>query len=64
VLFLLGTLQRRALSLSAALLRAILMNHSAHSEASKNAKFIENNLKAKIDELEEARDKLEAELRR
>jgi hypothetical protein len=40
------------------------MNHSAHSEASKNAKNIENNLKAKIDELEEAGDKLEAELRR
>ncbi|KAK2467642.1 hypothetical protein APHAL10511_000497 [Amanita phalloides] len=56
--------QSPALYLSAALLRAILMNNSAHSEASKNAKLIENNLKAKIDELEEGREKLEAELRR
>ncbi|KAF8622317.1 hypothetical protein AX15_007126 [Amanita polypyramis BW_CC] len=54
----------QALYLSAALLRAILMNHSAHSEANKNAKVLETNLKGKIDELEEMREKIEAELRR
>lgn len=56
--------QSQALYLSAALLRAILTNHSAHSEATKSAKVLENSLKAKINELDEVREKLEAELRR
>jgi hypothetical protein len=53
-----------SLSLSAALLRAILMNHLAHSEASKIAKNTEATLKAKIDDMDVAHGKLEAELRR
>lgn len=53
-----------SLSLSAALLRAILMNHLAHSEASKIAKNNEATLKAKIDDMDVAHGKLEAELRR
>lgn len=53
-----------SLSLSAALLRAILMNHLAHSEASKIAKNTEATLKAKIDDMDVANGKLEAELRR
>ncbi|GLB40939.1 putative ring finger [Lyophyllum shimeji] len=53
-----------ALHLSAALLRAILMNHLAHSEASRNAKTVEANLKAKVDDLEITTEKLEAELRK
>lgn len=53
-----------SLSLSAALLRAILMNHVAHSEASKIAKATEANLKGKLDDMEVANTKLETELRR
>lgn len=53
-----------SLSLSAALLRAILMNHLAHSEASKVAKANEATLKANIDDLDVANSKLDAELRR
>ncbi|KZP14464.1 hypothetical protein FIBSPDRAFT_1048791 [Athelia psychrophila] len=53
-----------SLSLSAALLRAILMNHVAHSEASKIAKTTEANLKAKLDDMDVTTGKLEAELRR
>jgi hypothetical protein len=53
-----------SLSLSAALLRAILMNHLAHSEASKIAKNNEATLKAKIDDMDVTHGKLEAELRR
>ncbi|KAJ3482649.1 hypothetical protein NLJ89_g12125 [Agrocybe chaxingu] len=56
--------QTSSLFLSAALLRAILMNHLAHSEASKAAKTSEANLKNKIDDLESGNAKLEAELRR
>ncbi|KAF8632653.1 hypothetical protein AX17_004786 [Amanita inopinata Kibby_2008] len=56
--------QSQALHLSSALLRAILMNHSAHSEASKNAKNIETSLRTKINELEEIKEKLDSELRR
>jgi len=56
--------QPASLSLSAALLRAILMNHLAHSEASKSSKTAEANLKAKIDELELNNKNLESELRR
>lgn len=53
-----------SLHLSAALLRAILMNHLAHSEASKSSKALEVVLKDKVNELEVANEKLEAELRR
>ncbi|KAJ7621302.1 hypothetical protein FB45DRAFT_139103 [Roridomyces roridus] len=53
-----------SLTLSAALLRAILMNHVAHSEASKFAKNVEANLKAKLDDFEIMTNKLDSELRR
>ena len=56
--------QTSSLSLSAALLRAILMNHLAHSEASRVAKTVEINLKEKVDEMEITIGKLEAELRK
>ncbi|KAF7377519.1 RING-type domain-containing protein [Mycena sanguinolenta] len=53
-----------SLTLSAALLRAILMNHLAHSEASRLAKNVETNLKTKLDDLETAYSQLDAEMRR
>ncbi|KAJ7677992.1 hypothetical protein DFH06DRAFT_1079262 [Mycena polygramma] len=53
-----------SLALSAALLRAILMNHLAHSESSRLAKNVETTLKTKIDDLEITTGKLDAELRR
>ncbi|KAJ7705570.1 hypothetical protein B0H17DRAFT_1156867 [Mycena rosella] len=53
-----------SLTLSAALLRAILMNHVAHSEASRLAKNVEATLKTKLDDLELTNNKLDAELRR
>ncbi|KAJ7100746.1 hypothetical protein B0H15DRAFT_459902 [Mycena belliarum] len=53
-----------SLTLSAALLRAILMNHVAHSESSRLAKNVEATLKTKIDDLELMNSKLDAELRR
>ena len=53
-----------SLSLSAALLRAILMNHLAHSEASKQAKHTETTLRGKVDDMDVANSKLEAELRK
>jgi hypothetical protein len=56
--------QTSSLLLSAALLRAILMNHLAHSEASKNAKTVETNLRVKLDALETTNGTLETELRR
>ncbi|KAF8962143.1 hypothetical protein BDZ97DRAFT_2026365 [Flammula alnicola] len=56
--------QTSSLFLSAALLRAILMNHLAHSESSKAAKTAEHNLKNKIEDLEINNTKIEAELRR
>ena len=40
------------------------MNHVAHSEASKQAKSTEASLKGKLDDMELANSKLEAELRR
>jgi len=40
------------------------MNHLAHSEASRNAKTVEANLKGKLDEVETTNDKLESELRK
>ncbi|KAJ7791722.1 hypothetical protein B0H14DRAFT_3115380 [Mycena olivaceomarginata] len=53
-----------SLTLSAALLRAILMNHLAHSEASRLAKNVESTLKTKLDDLENAYTQLDTELRR
>lgn len=61
---LISFVQTASLALSAALLRAILMNHLAHSEASKTAKTVEANLKGKVDDLEITNGKLESELRR
>ncbi|KAG1813689.1 uncharacterized protein BJ212DRAFT_1569371 [Suillus subaureus] len=52
-----------SLSLSAALLRAILMNHFAHSEATKMAKGVEATLKGKLDDAELTITKLEADLK-
>jgi hypothetical protein len=52
-----------SLSLSAALLRAILMNHFAHSEATKMAKGVEAALKGKLDDAELTVTKLEADLK-
>lgn len=40
------------------------MNHLSHSEASKNAKTVEANLKVKLDALETTNGTLESELRR
>lgn len=40
------------------------MNHLAHSEASRNAKAVEANLKGKLDDVEETNEKLESELRK
>jgi hypothetical protein len=56
--------QTSSLWLSAALLRAILTNHVAHSEAIKVAKITEANLKAKLDDLGMTNSKIETELRR
>ncbi|KDR79213.1 hypothetical protein GALMADRAFT_1228359 [Galerina marginata CBS 339.88] len=56
--------QTSSILLSAALLRAILMNHLAHSEASKTAKTTEANLKNKIEDIDLANSKMEAEIRR
>lgn len=56
--------QTYSLYLSSALLRAILMNHIVHAEASKTAKGLEQNLKSKLEELEKANKNLEAELQR
>ncbi|KAJ7097652.1 hypothetical protein C8R44DRAFT_368955 [Mycena epipterygia] len=53
-----------SLTLSAALLRAILMNHVAHSESSRMAKNVEATLKSKLDDIEITNNKLDAELRR
>ncbi|THU93934.1 hypothetical protein K435DRAFT_967069 [Dendrothele bispora CBS 962.96] len=55
--------QPSSLHLSVALLRAILMNHVVHTEASKTAKNLEAALKGKIDDLEIKNGKLDTELR-
>jgi hypothetical protein len=58
-------LQISSLALSAALLRAILVNHFAHSEVTKMAtgKTVEANLKGKLDDMDLTALKLEAELK-
>lgn len=53
-----------ALRLSAALLRAILLNSLAFSEASKTAKIAEDGLRDKIKALESQQTTLEADIRR
>jgi hypothetical protein len=54
--------QSSALSLSSLLLKAILTNHVAFSDASKAAKNAEASLKLKVDELELEKSRLEVEL--
>jgi len=56
--------QNTALQLSAALLRAILVNHVSHSEANKQSRSMELAIKERLDEMEASHNKLEAELRR
>jgi len=56
--------QLSSLSLSAALLRAILTNHLAHSDAIRAAKSVEHDLQSKLEDAEITIGKLEAELRR
>ncbi|KAG6864393.1 hypothetical protein C0991_009932 [Blastosporella zonata] len=53
-----------SLYLSVVLLRCILLNHQAHSEASRNMKAVEANLKAKVDDLQLNNEKIEFELRK
>ncbi|KAI0635135.1 hypothetical protein C8Q77DRAFT_1055030 [Trametes polyzona] len=55
--------QTSSLQLSAALLRAILVNHVAHSEATRIAKNVEANLRERLEEAHNEKEKLEAELR-
>ena len=54
--------QSSALYLSSLLLKAILANHVAFSDAAKTAKHAETSLKLKVDELEHERSRLEVEL--
>ncbi|KAA1472670.1 hypothetical protein DENSPDRAFT_194680 [Dentipellis sp. KUC8613] len=53
-----------SIHLSSLLLHAILANHVAFTESSKNAKNTEATLKSKVDELELEKSKLEAEIQR
>ncbi|KAI0325124.1 hypothetical protein GY45DRAFT_1261469 [Cubamyces sp. BRFM 1775] len=55
--------QTSSLQLSAALLRAILVNHLAHSEATRLAKNVENQLRRQLEDAHHDKEKLEAELR-
>ncbi|KAH8103303.1 hypothetical protein BXZ70DRAFT_998957 [Cristinia sonorae] len=52
-----------SLHLSALLLRAILMNHIAHSEATKSQRNIERQLRDQVDQAEAGKAKLDSELR-
>ncbi|KAF8578121.1 hypothetical protein K439DRAFT_1621576 [Ramaria rubella] len=56
--------QHASLQLSAALLRAILLNCLAYSEASKVAKSVETSLKERLDTTTLIKEQLEAELRK
>ncbi|TFY59248.1 hypothetical protein EVG20_g7860 [Dentipellis fragilis] len=56
--------QFSSIHLSSLLLHAILANHVAFTESSKNAKNTEATLKSKVDELELEKSKLEAEIHR
>ena len=62
--FLSAYIQLSSLSLSAALLRAILTNHVAHSDAIRASKNVEHDLQSRLDDAEITIGKLEAELRR
>ncbi|KAG6831015.1 hypothetical protein H0H92_013203 [Tricholoma furcatifolium] len=53
-----------ALLLSAALLRAILMNHLTNIEVNRNLKDNQNNLKSKVEELQINNEKMDSELRK
>ena len=55
--------QTSSLQLSAALLRAILVNHVAHSEATRIAKTVESHLRERLEQSELEKEKMEAELR-
>ncbi|OBZ77501.1 hypothetical protein A0H81_01972 [Grifola frondosa] len=55
--------QSSSLALSAALLRAILVNHVAHSEATRNFRHSEAQLRARATEAETEKEKLEMEVR-
>lgn len=56
-------MQSYSLSSSAVLLRTILTNHIAHSEATKTAKGVEAILKGKLDDMELKVSKLETDLK-
>ncbi|KAK7691541.1 hypothetical protein QCA50_004940 [Cerrena zonata] len=53
-----------SLRLSSSLLRAILMNHMAHSEAIKAARDTESNLKDEVEHLRVSNDKKDSEIRK
>ncbi|RDX54465.1 hypothetical protein OH76DRAFT_1341074 [Lentinus brumalis] len=55
--------QTSSLQLSAALLRAILVNHVAHSEATRIARSVESHLRERLEEAALEKEKMEAELR-
>ncbi|KAH9920028.1 uncharacterized protein BXZ73DRAFT_104843 [Epithele typhae] len=55
--------QSSSLQLSAALLRAILINHVAHSEAARHAKMVETQLVEQLEKADAEKEKMEAELR-
>jgi hypothetical protein len=55
-------IQSSALHLSSLLLKAILANHHAFSDATKAAKHAEASLKLKVDELELEKGRLDVEL--
>lgn len=59
-----STLQTSSLTLSAALLHAVLTNHVAHSEAMRQARHAYADLESKLSDAEMAQTKLEAEIRR
>jgi hypothetical protein len=58
------TPQHPSLELSAMLLRAILLNFAAFSEASKAAKGVETNLKERLENATSLKEQLEGDLRR
>lgn len=56
--------QATSLRLSSSLLRAILMNHMAHSEAIKAARDTESHLKGEVEQLRVSNDKKDSEIRK
>ena len=56
--------QAVSLRLSSSLLRAILMNHMAHSEAIKAARDTESHLKGEVEQLRASIEKKDNEMRR